>query len=98
MLSRLGTDSTAINNVFEENPYRRENLNTLLAHHVTESLPTAENEQIPAITVEQPQINLTYHQLETVSHATDHITDLKMTFQVCCAEIANVLVLRTGVE
>lgn len=29
--------------------------------------------------------------METVSHAIDHVTDLKIKFQVCCAEIANVL-------
>ncbi|XDV11230.1 hypothetical protein PO909_000223 [Leuciscus waleckii] len=59
--------------------------------HGIESLPTAENEEIPTVTVEQPQINLTPQQMETVSHAIDHITDLKIKFQVCCAEIANVL-------
>lgn len=59
---------------------------------MAESLPTAENEEIPAVTVEQPQINLTPQQMETVSHTIDHITNLKIKFQVCFAEIANVLV------
>ncbi|KAK9978887.1 hypothetical protein ABG768_020625, partial [Culter alburnus] len=89
MQSRIGTDSTAINNVFGDNLYRPEHFNELLAQHGT--LPTAENEEIPAVTVEQPQINLTPQQMETVSHAIDHITDLKIKFQVCCAGIANVL-------
>ncbi|RXN09762.1 sialic acid-binding Ig-like lectin 13 [Labeo rohita] len=84
MLSRMGNDSTALNNVFGDDPYRPENLNELLAQHGTENLPTAE-------TVEQPQINLTPQQMKTVSHAIDHITDLKTKFQVCCAEIANLL-------
>ncbi len=91
MLSRMGTDSTAINSVFGDNPYRPEHLHELLAQHGIESLPTAENEEIPAVTVQQPQIRLAQQQMETVSHALDHITDLKMKFQVCCAEIANVL-------
>ncbi len=91
MLSRMGTDSTAINSVFGDNPYRPENLHELLAQHGIESLPTAENEEIPAVTVQQPQICLTQQQMETVSHALDHITDLNMKFQVCCVEIANVL-------
>ncbi|RXN21848.1 hypothetical protein ROHU_023732 [Labeo rohita] len=91
MLSRMGNDSTALNNVFGDDPYRPENLNELLAQHGIEYLPTAETEDIPAVTVEQPQINLTPQQMETVSRAIDHITDLKTKFQVCCAEIANLL-------
>ncbi|XP_056599828.1 uncharacterized protein LOC130417964 isoform X2 [Triplophysa dalaica] len=91
MLSRMETDNTAINNVFGENLYRPEHFNALLAQHGIESLPTAENEEIPAVIVNQPQINLTPQQLETVLHAIDHITDMQMKFQACCAEIANVL-------
>ncbi|KAL0159163.1 hypothetical protein M9458_042888, partial [Cirrhinus mrigala] len=91
MLSRMGNDSTALNNVFGDDPYRPENLNELLGQHGIEYLPTAETEDIPAVTVEQPQINLTPQQMETVSRAIDHITDLKTKFQVCCAEIANLL-------
>ncbi|XP_051980555.1 uncharacterized protein LOC127641639 [Xyrauchen texanus] len=91
MLSMIGTDSTAINNVFGDDLYRPEHFNELLVQHGIESLPTAENEEIPAVTVDQPQINLTPQQMETVSHAIDHIADLKLKFQVCCAEIANVL-------
>ncbi|XP_077057346.1 uncharacterized protein LOC143710231 [Siphateles boraxobius] len=48
MLSMIGTDSTAINNVFEDDLYRPEHFNELLVQHGIESLPTAENEQNPS--------------------------------------------------
>ncbi|KAL1270812.1 hypothetical protein QQF64_029828 [Cirrhinus molitorella] len=52
MLSRIETDSIAINNVFGDNLYRPENLDALLAQHGIESLPTAENQEIPAVIVD----------------------------------------------
>lgn len=59
------------------------------AQHGIEYLPTAETEDIPAVTVEQPQINLTLQQM--VSHAIDYFTYLKTKFQICSSEIANLL-------
>ncbi|TRY64659.1 hypothetical protein DNTS_034852, partial [Danionella cerebrum] len=77
MLSREATDSTAINNVFGDDPYRLEYFNEHLSEHGIESLPTAEDEDIPAVTNEWPRITLSPQQIEMVSNAIEHVPDLK---------------------
>ncbi|TRY85628.1 hypothetical protein DNTS_008764 [Danionella cerebrum] len=91
MLSRGQTKSTAMNNVFGDDPYRPEHFYNRLAEHGIESLPTAEDEDIPAVTVERPRITLSPQQIEIFSRAIEHVPDLKVRFQLCCEEVANVL-------
>lgn len=92
MLSNMAMDSAAINNVFGENPYRPHNLETVLAQHGIDSLPTTDDVDLPAVIVEQSEINLSQQQQESISHAIDHISDLKIKYLTCCAEISNVMV------
>ncbi|KAK0136579.1 hypothetical protein N1851_027264 [Merluccius polli] len=94
MLSNMAMDSAAINNVFGENPYRPHNLEAVLAQHGIDPLPTTDDDdddELPAVIVEQSQINLSQQQQESISHAIDHISDLKIKYQTCCAEISNVM-------
>ncbi|XP_062870184.1 uncharacterized protein LOC134332458 [Trichomycterus rosablanca] len=91
MLANIGVNSTATNNVFGENPYTAENLEALLEQHGLEPLPTTDAEQVPSVIVEPPQISLNQQQLESINLAVNHISDLKMKYQACCAEIANAL-------
>lgn len=91
MLSNMAMDSAAINNVFGENPYRPQNLEAVLTQHGISSLPTSDSDDLPAVIVEQSLISLSQHQLESVSRAIDHISDLKMKYLTCCAEISDVM-------
>lgn len=91
MLSNMAMDSAAINNVFRENPYRPQNLEAVLTQHGINSLPISDNDDLPAVIVEQSLISLNQQQQESVSRAIDHISDLKMKYVTCCAEISNVM-------
>lgn len=90
MLSNMARDSAATNSVFGENPYSPHHLEAVLAQHGIDSLP-ATDDDLPAVIVEQSRINLSQQQQESISHAIDHISDLKMKYLTCCAEISNVM-------
>lgn len=77
MLLNMATDISAINNVFGENPFRLQNLEAVLAQHGTDSLPTSDGDS--------------HQQQESISHTTDHISDLKIKYMTCCAEMSNVM-------
>lgn len=91
MLLNMAVDSAAINNVFGENPYRPQNLEAVLTQHGIDSLPTNNDADLPALMLGQSQISLSQHQQESISHAIDHISDLKIKYLTCCAEISNVI-------
>ncbi|XP_049898945.1 uncharacterized protein LOC126389342 isoform X1 [Epinephelus moara] len=91
MLSNMARDSAATNNVFGENPYSPHHLEAVLAQHGIDSLPATDDDDLPAVIVEQSRINLSQQQQESISHAIDHISDLKMKYLTCCAEISNVM-------
>ncbi|MED6236925.1 hypothetical protein ATANTOWER_016216 [Ataeniobius toweri] len=88
MLSNMATDTAATNSVFGENPYSPHNLEAVLAQHGINSLPATDD--VPAVVVEQSQINLSQQQQDSIFHAIDHISDFKMKYLTCCAEISNV--------
>lgn len=89
MLANMGVNSTATNNVFDENSYTAENLAELLEQHGLDPLPVQDPEHVPSVIVEPPQIILSQQQLQSVNTAVSHISDLKMKYQACCAEIEN---------
>lgn len=91
MLRNMATDSTAINNVFRENPYSNQNIDAILAQNGISALPAVDEEEFPAVNVEPPQLILTHKQQTYVFNAIQNITDLKMKYQACC----NVNVLQT---
>lgn len=78
MLLNMAMDSAAISNVFGENPYKPQNLEAVLTQHVIDSLPTTDDDDLPALTEGKSQINLSHQQQESISHAADHIADLKI--------------------
>ncbi|MED6259272.1 hypothetical protein ATANTOWER_020043 [Ataeniobius toweri] len=71
MLSNIATDTEATNNVFGENPYSLHNLEAVLAQHGIDSLPATDDDDVPAVVVEQSEINLSQQQQESISHAID---------------------------
>ncbi|XP_027017169.2 uncharacterized protein LOC113652376 [Tachysurus fulvidraco] len=88
MLLNIAMDSTALNNVFGENPYRSQNLEAVLTQHGIDSLPTTDDvDDLPVLIERQPQISLSQQQQESIFHAIDHISDLKIKYLTCCAEI-----------
>ncbi|CAL8406534.1 unnamed protein product [Arctogadus glacialis] len=48
MLRNIATDSTAVNNVFGENPYSDQNIEAILAQYGIQTLPTLHEEEFPA--------------------------------------------------
>lgn len=91
MLANMGVNSTATNNVFGEHFYTADNLEDPLEQHRLVPLPTHDAEQVPSVIVEVPQISLNQQQLQSVNIVVNHISDLKMKYQACCAETANAL-------
>lgn len=91
MLKSIATDSTAVNNVFGENPYRDQNIDAILAQYGIQTLPTVDEEEFPAVNVEPPQLIFTQQQQTSVYNAIQHISDLKIKYQVCCTAVASLL-------
>ncbi|XP_041857363.1 uncharacterized protein LOC121650109 [Melanotaenia boesemani] len=91
MLSNIATDNAAINNVFGENPYQHQNLEALLAQHGIDHLPTVDDDELPAVTVEQCNINLSQQQKDSICHVIENIPDLKTKYLTCCVEISNII-------
>lgn len=60
MVANQQVDSTAINNVFGENPYGEDNLETMLAQHGVQQEQLEAKEEVieQAVMVKQPHINL----------------------------------------
>lgn len=77
-------DSTAINGVFGEDPYREQSLEALLAHHGIDTFPRLDDDDhFPAVVVEGPTLRLTLQQ---------DIPDITQKYLTCCTEIANMIV------
>ncbi|CAL8255966.1 unnamed protein product [Boreogadus saida] len=91
MLRNIATDSTAVNNVFGENPYSDQNIEAILAQYGIQTLPTLDEEEFPAVRVEPPQLILTQEQQTSVHNAIQHISDLKIKYQACCTAIVSIL-------
>lgn len=83
MLTNIETDNTAVNNVFGENPYSSQNIETILAQHAA----TLNEEDFPAVSVEPPQLILSQEQQASVHNAIHHISDLEMKYQACCTAV-----------
>lgn len=79
MLANSEQESTAINNVFGEDPYSQENLETGLARRgVRLTQLQVDNEDLErAVIVSQPLINLNSEQQQQIQNAMAGITDLK---------------------
>lgn len=54
MLTNIATDSTAVNNVFGENPHSNQNID---AQCGIQTLTVLDEEEFPAVTREPPQLN-----------------------------------------
>lgn len=91
MLKNIATDSTAVNNVFGENPYSDQNIDAILAQYGIQTLPTLDEEEFPAVNVEPPQLILTQQQQTSVHNAIQHLSDLKIKYQACCTAIISIL-------
>ena len=91
ILRNIATDSTAVNNVFGENPYSDQNIEAILAQYGIQTLPTIDEEEFPAVRVESPQLILTQQQQTSVHNAIQHISDLKIKYQACCTAIVSIL-------
>lgn len=91
MLKNIEMDSTAVNNVFGEHPYSNQNIDTILAQYGIEIMPALDEEEFPAVRVEPPQLILTQQQQESVNNAIQHISDLQIKYQTCCATIVSIL-------
>lgn len=89
MLKNFEADN--INNVFGEDPYREHNMDALLARHGIENFPAGIGDHFPAVVVEQPQINLSQDQQQSILNAIEGIEDLKVKYHTCCNEISNML-------
>ncbi len=87
MLTNMGVDSTSINHVFGDDPFREHNIEALLAQHGIHSFPLELDDQFPAVNVQQPSVDLSQEQQEEVLRATEGIADLKLKYQMCCNEI-----------
>ncbi|KAJ7999927.1 hypothetical protein DPEC_G00199480 [Dallia pectoralis] len=83
MLTNMEADSTPINNVFGDDPYREQNVEALL-HNMASITFTA-------VVVQQPNVILNPQQQQEVLRAIEGIVDLKVKYQTCCTEISNKL-------
>ncbi|XP_062317629.1 uncharacterized protein LOC134021136 isoform X1 [Osmerus eperlanus] len=90
MLTNIEADSTPINNVFGDDPYREDSLEALLAQHGINNFRT-DIEQFPAVVVQQLNVNLNHQQQQDILRAIEGIVDLKVKYQTCCTEISNKL-------
>lgn len=93
MLSNIHTDATAINNVFGDDPYTQENLETVLGRHgIQLAQLQADNDDLDrAVIVPQPRINLSPEQQQSLQDVTGGIADLRQRYETCCREIANLI-------
>lgn len=89
----MGVDSTSVNHVFGDDPFREHNIEALLAQHGIHSFPLELDDQFPAVNVQQPSVDLSQEQQEEVLRATEGIADLKLKYQMCCNEISQQLSL-----
>lgn len=93
MLNNIEADTTAINNIFGDDPYGEENLEVVLGRHgIHLDQIQADDEQLQrAVSVPRLCVNLTLIQQQTVQNAIAGIADLQLRFETCCREIANQL-------
>lgn len=93
MLANMETNCRAISNVFGENPYSTQTLEQLLAQHGIDNFPVTDDgeDHFPAVVVEQPRINLSHQQQQSIIQAIETISDATDKYQTCCREIANAL-------
>lgn len=93
MLTNMGVDSTSINHVFGDDPFREHNIETLLAQHGIHSFPLELDDQFPAFNVQQHSFDLSQEQQEAVLRAIEGIAGFKFKYQMCCNEISQQLSL-----
>ncbi|KAK0136930.1 hypothetical protein N1851_026900 [Merluccius polli] len=88
MLANSEQESTAINNVFGDDPYRQEHLEAGLARHgIQLAQLQADSEDLErAVVVSQP-LNLSSQQQQHLQNVMDGTTDLKDRYMVCAREI-----------
>ena len=93
MLANSEQESTALNNVFGDDPYSQENLEAGLGRHgIQLTQLQANSEDLErAVIVSQPLINLSSAQQQDLQNAMAGITDLKDRYLVCVREIQNIL-------
>ncbi|KAK9976937.1 hypothetical protein ABG768_018758 [Culter alburnus] len=93
MLANMETNCRAISNVFGKNPYSTQTLEQLLAQHGIDNFPVTDDgeDHFPAVVVEQPRINLSHQQQQSIIQAIETISDATDKYQTCCREIANAL-------
>lgn len=93
MLANSEQESTALNNVFGDDPYSQENLEAGLARHgIQLNQLQANSEDLErAVIVSQPLNNLSPEQQQDVQNSMDGTTDMKEKYLVCAREIRNIL-------
>lgn len=93
MLSNSEQESSALNNVFGEDPYSQENLEACLARHGIQltQLQANSDDLERTVTVSQPLNNLSSEQQQQLQNAMDGTTDLKERYLVCAREMQNIL-------
>ncbi|KAA0724043.1 hypothetical protein E1301_Tti021646 [Triplophysa tibetana] len=84
MLTNMWVNSTSINNVFGDDPFREHNLEALLAQHGIHDFPADLGNEFPAVYVQQPSVELSQEQQQDVLRAIEGIADLKVNIK-CAA-------------
>lgn len=93
MLANSEQESTALNNVFGNDPCSQENLEAGLARHGIQlnQLQANNGDLERAVIVSQPLIFLSSEQQQDLQNAMDGTTDLKDRYLLCVREIQNIL-------
>lgn len=88
MVANHQQDTTAINNVFRQDPYN-EDLEAMLARYGVQltQLEVDQDDLDRAVVVTQPQMNLNHRQWQMLKDTLTRITDLREKYLTCCREI-----------
>ncbi|XP_019748999.1 uncharacterized protein LOC109529971 isoform X2 [Hippocampus comes] len=92
MLANSEQETTALNNVFGDDPYSQENLEAGLARHgiqLNQFQANSEGLEQP-VTISQ-QLNLSPEHLQYVQNAINETTDLREKYLVCARTIRNII-------
>lgn len=92
MVANHQQDTTAINNVFRQDPYN-EDLEAMLARYGVQltQLEVDQDDLDRAIVVTRPQINLNHIQWQMLKDTLTRITDLREKYLTCCREVTRFL-------
>ncbi|KAJ8369884.1 hypothetical protein SKAU_G00099120 [Synaphobranchus kaupii] len=93
MIGNQQRNRTEINNIFGQDVYSEDNLETLLRQNGVElsQLEANEDQFNQAVTVRQPHITLNAGQQQALQDVLSGITDLKQKYLTCCREITNLI-------